>query len=130
MNKVMLIGHVGKEPDVRTVNNVKVATFTFATTERGYTLQNGTQVPERTDWHNIVVWRGLADVCEKYVKKGDKLYLEGKVRTRSYEDQNKNKRFVTEIFVENMEMLSAKKAEEHQQVAAPLPSSTEDDLPF
>ena len=85
LNKLMLIGHVGKDPDIRILEaGSKVATFSFATTEKGYTLANGTQVPERTEWHNIVVWRGLADVVEKYVHKGDKLYLEGKIRTRSY----------------------------------------------
>ena len=84
LNKLMLIGHVGKDPDIRILEaGSKVATFSFATTEKGYTLANGTQVPERTEWHNIVVWRGLADVVEKYVHKGDKLYLEGKIRTRS-----------------------------------------------
>lgn len=126
----MLIGHVGKDPEVRTVSNVKVATFTFATTERGYTLQNGTQVPDRTEWHNVVIWRGLAEVCEKYVRKGDRLYLEGKIRTRSYEDQNKTKRYVTEIYVDNMEMLSSKKSEGNHQESAPLPVENEDDLPF
>ena len=84
LNKLMLIGHVGKDPDIRILEaGSKVVTFSFATTEKGYTLANGTQVPERTEWHNIVVWRGLADVVEKYVHKGDKLYLEGKIRTRS-----------------------------------------------
>lgn len=130
MNKVMLIGYVGKDPDIRTVSNVKVATFTFATTERGYTLQNGTKVPDKTDWHNIVIWRGLAEVCEKHVRKGDRLYLEGKVRTRSYEDQKGAKHFVTEIYVDNMEMLSAKKVEVHEQASGPLPVDNEDDLPF
>ena len=72
LNKLMLIGHVGKDPDIRILEaGSKVATFSFATTEKGYTLANGTQVPERTEWHNIVVWRGLADVVEKYVHKGE-----------------------------------------------------------
>ena len=74
LNKVMLIGNVGKEPDVRYLDNgVAVASLTLATTERGYRLQNGTDVPERTEWHNIVLWRGLAETVEKYVHKGDKL---------------------------------------------------------
>ena len=93
LNKLMLIGHVGKDPDIRILEaGSKVATFSFATTEKGYTLANGTQVPERTEWHNVVVWRGLADVVEKYVHKGDKLYLEGKIRTRSYDDSRGIKR--------------------------------------
>ena len=87
VNKVILIGNAGRDPEVRYLDNgVAVATFTLATSERGYTLQNGTQVPERTEWHNIVLWRGLAEVAEKYVRKGDKLYIEGKLRTRSYDD--------------------------------------------
>lgn len=109
VNKVILIGNVGKDPEVRYLDSgVAVATFPLATTERGYTLQNGTQVPERTDWHNLVLWRGLAEVAEKYVHKGDKLYIEGKIKTRSYDGQAGVKRYVTEIFVDNMEMLSPK----------------------
>lgn len=109
VNKVILIGNVGRDPEVRYLDSgVAVATFTLATSERAYTLQNGTQVPERTEWHNIVLWRGLAEVAEKYVHKGDKLYIEGKIRTRSYDDQNGVKRYVVEIFADNMEMLSAR----------------------
>lgn len=111
VNKVILIGNVGRDPEVRYLDSgVAVATLTLATTERGYTLQNGTQVPERTEWHNIVLWRGLAEVAEKYVHKGDKLYIEGKIRTRSYDDQNGVKRYVVEIFADNMEMLSARQS--------------------
>ena len=85
VNKVILLGNVGRDPEVRYLDSgVAVATFSLATTERGYTLQNGTQVPDRTEWHNIVLWRGLAETAEKYVHKGDKLYIEGKIRTRSY----------------------------------------------
>lgn len=109
LNKVQLIGNVGKEPDIRYIESgVAVAQFPLATTERGYTLANGTQVPERTEWHNIVMWRGLAEVVEKYVHKGDKLYIEGKIKTRSYDDQNGIKRYVTEIYADNMEMLSSR----------------------
>ena len=107
LNKVQLIGNVGKDPDVRYLDNhVAVATFPLATTERGYTLANGTKVPERTEWHNIVLWRGLAETAEKYVKKGDKLYIGGKIRSRTYDDQNGVKRYVYEIFADNMEMLT------------------------
>jgi single-strand DNA-binding protein len=119
LNKVMLIGNVGKEPEVRHLDNgVACATLVLATSERGYTLQNGTQVPERTEWHNIVLWRGLADVVERYVHKGDKLFIEGKIRSRSYEDQNGNTRYVTEIFADNMEMLTAR-----QQAAPAVPAA-------
>lgn len=111
MNKVMLIGNVGKEPDVRYYDRDQaVATFSLATTERGYTLQNGTQVPDRTEWHNVVLYRGLAKIAEKYVHKGDKLFIEGKIRNRSYDDQKGVKRYVTEIIADNMEMLSPKSA--------------------
>ena len=112
LNKVQLIGNVGKDPEVRYLdNNVAVASFTLATTERGYKLANGTQVPERTEWHNIVLWRGLAETAEKYVHKGDKLYIEGKIRSRSYDDQNGVKRYVYEIFADNMEMLTPRSAQ-------------------
>jgi single-strand DNA-binding protein len=109
MNKIILIGNVGQEPTVKHLESgATVATFSLATTERGYTLQNGTQVPERTEWHNIVVWRKLAEIVEKYVHKGDKLYVEGKIQTRSYDDQNGVKRFVTEVMTDNIELLSSK----------------------
>lgn len=105
----MLIGNVGKEPEVRYYDTDQaMATFPLATTERGYTLPNGTQVPDRTDWHNIVLFKGLAKVAEKYVHKGDKLYIEGRIKYRTYDDQRGQKRFVTEIYGENMELLSPK----------------------
>lgn len=105
----MLIGNVGKEPEVRYIDNgVAVATFPLATTERGYVLQNGVQVPDRTEWHNIVTWRGLAQTVEKYVHKGDKLYIEGSIRTRTYEDKRGGKRYVTEVMTEKMELMSSR----------------------
>lgn len=123
LNKVMLIGNVGKEPDVRYLDNgVAVASLTLATTERGYRLQNGTDVPERTEWHNIVLWRGLAETVEKYVHKGDKLFVEGKIRSRSYDDQNGVKRYITEIFADNMEMLSPRS--QANQASSPSSSSS------
>lgn len=109
MNKVMLIGNVGKEPEVRYVDQgVAVARITLATTERGYTLQNGTQVPDRTDWHNVILWRKLAEIVEKYVHKGDKLYIEGRVRYTTYDDKRGVRHNLTEIWAENMEMLTPK----------------------
>ena len=148
LNKIMLIGNVGRDPEVRYLDTgVAVATFSLATTEKGYTLQNGTQVPDRTEWHNIVLWRGLAEVAEKYVHKGDKLYIEGKIRTRSYDDQNGQKRYVTEVFADNMEMLSPKgtstqtgasaspvhasvQPQQQQQAESPAQNNPVDDLPF
>ena len=109
MNKVMLIGNVGQEPDVRYFEQDQaVAQVRLATTERGYTLQNGTQVPEHTDWHTLVFYRQLAKVVERYVHKGDKLYVEGRLRYRAYDTQKGERRYVTEIYVDNMEMLSPK----------------------
>ena len=152
VNKVILIGNVGKDPDVRYLDTgIAVATFSLATTDRAYTLQNGTQVPERTEWHNIVLWRGLAQTAEKYVRKGDKLYIEGKIRSRSYDDQNGIKRTIVEIFADNMEMLTPRntsqqpgigyvqaQAVSRQQMSAQVApqqqqtsdNSLTDDLPF
>ena len=119
VNKVILLGNVGKDPEVRYFDNGgAVANFTLATTEKGYAAANGTQVPDRTEWHNIVLWRGLAEVAEKYVKKGSKLYIEGKIRSRSYDDANGNKRYITEIWGDNMEMLDRK---QDSSGAAPAP---------
>lgn len=109
MNKVMLIGNVGQDPEVRYVEQgVAVARLRLATTERGYTLQNGTQVPDHTDWHNVILWRRLAEVVEKYVHKGDKLYIEGRIRYTTYDDKQGQRRFATEIWADNMEMLTPK----------------------
>ncbi len=110
LNKVMLIGNVGRDPEVRYLDgqsgNAKVATFTLATTER-YRDRNN-ELRENTEWHNIVAWRGNADVCEKYVRKGTQLYIEGRIRTRSWDDQTGNKRYTTEIIADNLQMLGKK----------------------
>ncbi len=109
VNKVILIGNVGKDPDIRYLdNNVCVANFPLATTDRAYTTRAGVQIPEKTEWHNIVLWRGLAEVAEKYVRKGTQLYIEGKIRTRSWVDQNNITRYTTEIYADNMELLGRK----------------------
>ena len=106
VNKVILVGNVGRDPEVRYVDqNTPVANFTLATTERGYTTQSGTVVPERTEWHNIVVWRGLAKVVENYVRKGTSLYIEGKIRTRNWTDQNGMTRYTTEIYADELQLL-------------------------
>ena len=107
LNKVILIGNVGKDPTVKYFDNGNaIANFTMATSERGYTLSNGTEVPERTEWHNIVVSRDRAQFVEKYVKKGSGVYIEGKIRTRNYDDQNGGKRYVTEIYADHVEFYS------------------------
>lgn len=139
VNKVILVGNVGKEPEVRYLDGgIALAQFPLATSERGYKLQNGTEVPERTEWHNIILWRQLAEIAEKFVHKGDKLYIEGKIRTRSYADKAGVQRYVTEILADNMEMLSAKPTtpEQSPQSQSPKPQSSmqpsdsTDDLPF
>lgn len=108
LNKVILIGNVGKDPDVRYFDSgAAVANFPLATSERGYTLANGTVVPERTEWHNVVVRRDLVPFVEKWVKKGTGLYVEGKIRTRSYDDQAGIKRYVTEIHADRVEFYSS-----------------------
>ena len=149
VNKVILIGNVGQDPRVKYFDTGSaVATFSLATTERGYTLANGTQIPDRTEWHNIVVSNRLAEIVDKYVHKGDKLYLEGKIRTRSYTDQSGAMRYVTEIYADNMEMLTPRTAtpgagpyapqagaapqpqQPVQPQAAPAQDNPTDDLPF
>lgn len=120
----------------------------MATTERGYTTQSGIQIPDKTEWHNIVVWRGLAEIAEKYVRKGTQLYIEGKIRTRSWEDQNKIRRYTTEIYVDNMELLGRRDGQSSPSSApvmsqsqnnpspantsynSPIENSSDDDLPF
>lgn len=107
LNKVILIGNVGRDPDVRYFDSgAAVANFPLATSERGYTLANGTVVPERTEWHNIVVRRDLVPFVEKWVRKGSGVYVEGKIRTRNYDDQSGNKRYVTEIHADRIEFYS------------------------
>ena len=113
MNKVMLIGNVGREPEIKYYEADQcVASFTLATTERGYTLPNGTVVPDLTDWHNIVLFKALAKYAEKYIHKGDKLYIEGRVRYRTYDDKKGMRRYVTEIYGDNLEWLSASRKSE------------------
>jgi single-strand DNA-binding protein len=106
VNKVILLGNLGKDPIVRrTENGVAVATFSLATSER-YKDKDGNP-QEKTEWHNVVLWRGLAEVAEKYLHKGDKVYIEGKLTTRSYE-QDGIKKYVTEIVADTMNMLTPK----------------------
>lgn len=146
VNKVILIGNVGKDPEVKYFDdNNAVANFSLATSERGFKAANGTEVPERTEWHNIVCWRGLAKIAEQFVKKGSQIYIEGKIRTRSYDDKNGVKRYVTEIFADNLELLGRRgdsqssdsySSSRQQQFETPssspsvdIPEET-DDLPF
>lgn len=121
LNKVMLIGNVGKDPEVRYLEsnpqnpatNAKVASFPLATSER-YRDRNG-ELKENTEWHNIVVWRGNADVVERFVRKGSQLYIEGRLRTRQWTDQTGNKRYTTEVVADTLQLLG--KRQEGEQPA-------------
>jgi single-strand DNA-binding protein len=119
VNKVILVGHVGQDPEVRYIeNNTPVCTLRLATSEV-YKNKSGERVTT-TEWHSVVLWRGLAEVAEKYVKKGSQVYIEGKIRTRAWEDKDKNKRYSTEIVADIMQLLG-KRADEsgHGGGAAP-----------
>jgi single-strand DNA-binding protein len=131
INKVILVGHLGKDPEVRNLESgAKVANFSLATTET-FKNKNGER-QEQTEWHNISVWSGLAEIAEKYLKKGKLIYLEGRLRTRSYEDKEGNKKYITEILGDSFTMLGKK-----DESAAAFASTPEgethkqtDDLPF
>src|SRR3954471_15605081 len=106
INKVILVGHLGKNPDVRSLEGgVAVASFPLATSE---TFNKDGRKVEQTEWHNIVMWRGLADVAAKYLQKGKLVYIEGKIRTRSFEDKEGIKKYTTEVVAENFTMLGRK----------------------
>ena len=109
INKVILIGNVGADPEVRYIKEDQpVAHFSLATTERGYKRQDGTEIPERTDWHRLTVWGRTAKFCENYVKKGDQLYVEGRIRYSQYQDKNNETRYSTEIVVDELRKLGRK----------------------
>lgn len=140
INKVILVGNVGKDPETRHLESgVPKTTFSLATTET-YTNKNGEKV-SNTEWHNIVMWRGLAEIAQKYVRKGMQLYIEGKIQSRSYDDKDGVKKYITEILAENMQMLG-RRTEEGQSSGAPAteknsvadeiytPDSAANDLPF
>ena len=118
VNKVILVGNLGKDPEVRYLDSgVAVANFSLATTEN-YKNKQGEKVSQ-TEWHNIVLWRGLAEVAEKWLKKGSSVYVEGKIRSRKWEDKEGNTRYTTEILADNMTMLGGKSS------TAGIPINTE-----
>ncbi len=136
LNKVMLIGNLGKDPEVRHIENgAAVANFSIATSEQ-YKDRNTGQIITNTDWHNIVIWRGLAEVAEKYLKKGDKVYIEGKLRSRSYQDQQGITKYITEVVADDMVMLGNKNTTgENSQQQQPIqptnaPIAQKPDLPL
>jgi len=138
LNKVMLIGNVGKDPEVNfTPSGVKVTQFRLATSETWKDKDGAVQ--EHTDWHTVIAWRGLADIVEKLLKRGSRVYIEGKIQSRTFEDREGNKRYVTEIVAENLLLLDAKRSDhlsgngEHE-VAGTTSNSSEhgplDEIPF
>lgn len=132
VNKVILLGNTGKDPDFKEFDNKGcIATISLATTKRGFTAKDGRQIPERTEWHNIVFQNGLAKIANQYVKKGDKLYIEGELRTRSYDDANGVRRYVTEIVATEMQMLTPKGTGTGNTPPPPMPDNiTSDDYAF
>ena len=134
INKVILVGNLGKDPETFTFENgVKKVSFSLATTE-SYKDKEGNKI-DQTEWHNVVLWRGLADVAEKYLSKGNQVYIEGKIKTRAWDDKDGNKRYTTEIYADNMTMLGGRR--DDSQASAPVQKEDqpdipepEDDLPF
>ena len=123
INKVILVGHLGKDPEVRHLDGgVTVASFPLATSE---TYNKDGKRVEQTEWHNIVLWRGLAEVASKYLQKGKLVYIEGKLRTRSFEDKEKVKKYVTEVVAENFTMLGRKSDFENTPASTGTPKSEE-----
>jgi single-strand binding protein len=106
VNKVILLGNVGADPQMRYVGERPVASLTLATSEPARTAADGRQLPERTEWHRLVMWDSNASVAERYVRKGSKIYVEGMLRTRTWEDRNTIKHTVTEVYVDKLELLS------------------------
>jgi len=137
LNKAILIGNLGRDPEIRTIDNgVKLARFSLATTE-SMRNKNGDKT-DITEWHNIVLWRGLAELAEKYLAKGNRVYIEGRIRSRSYDDKDGVKRYITEIIGDNILLLGSPGEKrdtppvesvtpERNDSPAPEPS---DDLPF
>ena len=153
LNRVCLLGNVGENPDVRYLDSgVPVAQFSLATTVKGYTSRDGKTYPDRTEWHRLVAWRGLAEIVEKFVKKGNRLYVEGELRYNEYEGQDGVKRRIAEIYLDKMEMLTSKgegkplppdpgvpQQPQNPETKAPAPpaqqqmdfsAGPEDDIPF
>lgn len=137
VNMAIVVGFVGDDPRInQTQSGRKVASFSLATTEKGYTTQSGQQIPDRTEWHNIVCWGKTAEVVERYVRKGSSLYIQGKIRTRSYEKDGQT-RYMTEIECESMQMLDRRAESQYSQSQGGIsfPQAQEqkkddDDLPF
>ncbi|MFK7756056.1 MAG: single-stranded DNA-binding protein [Flavobacteriales bacterium] len=136
VNKVILVGNLGKDPEVRAFENNKVANFPLATSENRRNKTTGERTTI-TEWHNLVVWGAQAEIAEKYLKKGNQVYVEGKLRTRSWDGNDGTKKYITEILVDNFTMLGAKPSSDAAASSATAPAKTQntetaadDDLPF
>jgi single-strand DNA-binding protein len=146
VNQVTLIGYLGKDPQISTTQQgIKVARLSVGTTERGYTSKSGQQIPDRTEWHDVVLWRQSAEFAERFCKKGAQVYVQGKLRHRSYTDKDNQTRYVTEVEADDFQSLdraNQNQQQVHQQaqsvstapvaqdVAQSLKSNDDDDLPF
>lgn len=139
LNKAQVIGHLGQDPKITASQHGTIASFSIATMEKGYTTRDGKQVPDRTEWHNVVCFGRIADVVKDYLKKGSKVFVEGKMRTRQYESRDGIKRSIMEINADMLEMLDSKPTNQQQQTSqAPQQSQSqytgqskkEDTLPF
>lgn len=123
INKVILVGNVGGDPEVRHLDeNSAVANFSVATSERGFTTRDGREIPERTEWHRIVAWRGLAKLTESYIRKGTQLYIEGKLQTRQYTTKEGQERYTTEVVADVIQLLG-RKSDNPGNTGAPLSTS-------
>lgn len=137
LNKVLLIGNVGKDPEIRYVSdNLPVARFSVATSKKGFKTSDGKEVPEKTEWHTIVCWRGLAKLAEQYIKKGAQIYVEGEIQTNSWEKDGVT-RYTTEILANDIQFLGRKGDNVANETATasaptsqPVPQETDGDLPF
>lgn len=126
INRVILLGRLGQEPETKEYSGGMSAQFNIATTERGFKTRTGKEIPERTEWHRVVCFGSLANIVSKYTHKGSTVYVEGKIRTRSYEDKSGIKRYVTEIHADSVQMVDRK-----EQNAAQTPTTEDgDDIPF
>lgn len=141
LNKAQVIGHLGQGPKIAVMDKGRgtIASFSVATTEKGFTAKDGTQIPDRTEWHNVVCFGRIADVVKNYLRKGSKVFVEGKMRTRQYEDRNGVKRSIMEINAELIEMLDSKPTSQQQPLdehqtpqygSMQQGNKKDDDLPF
>ena len=141
VNRVTLLGNIGADPDYKKLDNGnEVASMRMATTENGYKMRDGREVPEKTEWHDVVIWGGMASIAQKYLHKGSKVYIEGMLRHREYTDRTGVKRYVTEVHADVMEILESKQsAQQAQSTTAtempPMPAQTQvekkdEELPF